>query len=343
MIIITVNLKAPFDEGAKIATKSLVEYLKEYNDDTYVISLNSNDNLPVVDLLFSINKLLISGIFYRTIKEQTSKKILYIPSASNSIFSIIRSKLLNLFANKDIYLFALQPRKYNLAFQFFLKTIHPKQIITLSKKTAQQFNELKIPSVSLPLGVDDAQYFEFYLSQKKLVRENYNIDQEKTVLLHVGHIQRSRNLDWLINVKRQHPEFEIVIVGSTYNIDDKSFYDALIKERIRVIREYTPNMVDIYNLANFYIFPVLRQDGAIETPLSVLEAMACNLPVITTRFGSLPDTFKEDDDFHYVESSDEIAQLISARTKENCNNREKISIFTWKQIAQKLVEVVEDQ
>ena len=343
MIIITDNLKTPFDEGAKIATKKLVEYLKNDNY-AYVISLNSNDNLSFVNTYFSINKLLISNDFFCAIKKQPSQKILYIPSGSASIFSILRSKILNFLTKKEVYLFALQPRQYNFLTQFFLKAMHPKMIITLSRKTTLFFrDELRSPCVSLPLGVDATQYFEFDPVRKRLAKKTFDIAPEKTVLLHIGHIQQSRNLEWLVAVKRQNPEFEIIVVGSTYNEDDKALYAALINEGIKIIREYIPNMVDIYNLSDFYIFPVLKHDGAIETPLSVLEAMACNLPVITTRFGSLSDTFNEDDDFHFVESSAEIAAFVKARTKKNCNNREKIASFTWKHIAQKLVEVVEGQ
>ena len=343
MIIITDNFKKPFDEGAKIATKKLVEYLKNDNY-AYVISLNPNDNLSFVDACFSINKLLINNDFFCTIKNQSSKKILYIPSGSASIFSILRSNILKFLTKKEVFLFALQPRQYNFLTRFFLKVMHPKMVITLSRKTAQFFrDELRIPCVSLPLGVDATQYFEFDPARKRLAKKAFDIAPEKTVLLHVGHIQQSRNLEWLVAVKRQNPEFEIIVVGSTYNEDDKTIDAALINEGIKIIREYIPNMIDIYNLSNFYIFPVLKQDGAIETPLSVLEAMACNLPVITTRFGSLSDTFNEDDDFHFVESSNEIAAFIKTRTKKNCNNREKIASFTWEHIAQKLVEVVEGQ
>lgn len=341
MIILTDLLKMPFDEGAKIAAKRLVESLKGC-ENVYVISLNSKDKLAIADASFKINKLLIENSFYSAIKAQSSDTIIYIPSGSATIFSIIRSKLLNIFTSKEVYLVALQPIKYSLVTWLLLKTIRPKLMITPSRKTAQHFNELKIPCVSLPLGVDNAQYFEFNPDRKRLVREKYNIGPEEIVLLHVGHIQHSRNLDWLIEVKRKHAEFVIIVVGSTYNEDDKALYTELVNQGITVIRRYITSMVDIYNLANYYIFPVLRQDGAIETPLSVLEAMACNLPIITTRFGSLPDTFKEDEDFYYVYSSTEILSIIKERKKISCNNREKIRPFSWNIIAEKLINVVED-
>jgi glycosyltransferase involved in cell wall biosynthesis len=144
-----------------------------------------------------------------------------------------------------------------------------------------------------------------------------------------------------LQMKEKLPTIEVIIAGSTYNQDDKELYKRLVDEGIRIFSEYIPRMEDIYNLADFYIFPVLREDGAIETPLSVLEAMACNLPVITTRFGSLPDTFKEDEYFHYVHSSEEIVAIIKNMKKGNCNNREKIKPYTWKQIARQLVDIIE--
>jgi len=205
MIIITDNLKKPFDEGAKIATMSLIESINN-NNNTYVISLYSNDKLAVVDASFSINKLLINSDFYRVIKKQSSKNILYIPSGSATIFSIIRSILLNIFTNKTVYLYAFQPRQYAWHTRLFLRAIHPELIITPSRKSTQQFNKLNIRSVSLPLGIDDKQYIEFNTVQKRLVRHDYNIAQEKMVLLHVGHIQHSRNLGWRIFIKTIHYE-----------------------------------------------------------------------------------------------------------------------------------------
>lgn len=345
MIVIADNLQRPFDEGAKIAAKNIIKCFKRHQKrSTYVISLNSNDILSMVDVSFFANKLLLNCNLICCINNQSSKKILYIPSGSASVFSCIRSFLLKLFSGKYVYLLALQPRQYGLISRFLMRYMHPEIIITQSKQSSCYFNEkLNIKSISLPLGVDTGRYYAFDPARKKSTRSTFGISNEKTVLLHVGHIQQSRNLGWLIDVKKEHPEFEIIVVGSTFNArDDKALYAAFLIEDIKIFREYIPNMAEIYNLADFYVFPVLRQDGAIETPLSVLEAMACNLPVITTRFGSLPDTFKPDKDFFYIDSGEEISNIVTSRTKKTCSNRAKIAPFTWECIAQKIVKVVEE-
>ena len=339
MIVITDLLKGPFDEGAKIATRNLIEQI-EVVAESYVISINTTHTLSCVDKVLWLNKLLFSLPFYKSIQENNGK-ILYVPESSATLFSFVRAKLLNFFTGKDVYLMALQPRKYSSITKCLVKSIQPNRVITQSNMTGGYLTELGIKNTILPLGVDDKKYRELDLFQKELLRKKNRIEPEKIVLLHVGHIQKSRNLDWLIYVKNSNPELEILIVVSAYNQDDEGIYTKLIKAGIRIVREYTPNMEELYNLADYYVFPVLRNDGAIATPLSVLEAMACNLPIITTRFGSLPDTFSEANDFHYVNSAQEITEIVGRQRVTACKNREKISPFTWEEIAKKLVGLLD--
>ena len=42
------------------------------------------------------------------------------------------------------------------------------------------------------------------------------------------------------------------------------------------------------------MFSTVDPKACIETPLSVLEALSCNIPVITTKFGSLPFYLKKE-------------------------------------------------
>jgi len=67
----------------------------------------------------------------------------------------------------------------------------------------------------------------------------------------------------------------------------------LKKYGFRIIDEYVPNIEEIYNLADCYVFPTFKRHNCIDMPLSVMEAMACNIPVISTKFGGLPKIFKE--------------------------------------------------
>jgi glycosyltransferase involved in cell wall biosynthesis len=89
-------------------------------------------------------------------------------------------------------------------------------------------------------------------------------------------------------------------------------------------------------LADCYVFPPLP-GSSLNMPLSVLEAMACNLPVVTTRFQGL-DTFREGDGLVFVDRSDDLAPRVQ-ELLESCAppaTREKIQDLSWQSVATRL-------
>jgi glycosyltransferase involved in cell wall biosynthesis len=339
VIIVTDILKFPIDEGAKVAALNLIQsYKNKYPCKLAVI--NGSCNLSFNAENFKLNKLLFSNRFYRYVKFSFSKKILYIPSQSITPATFVRAKLLQLFTGKDVHILSLQPKKYRIAVRNMVSVIRPASIITQSVNSAKELNLSGIRTNVLPLGVDSRKFCECDIHKKNKLRRKYSLDSKRKILLHIGHIKRSRNIEWLIEVKRRLPDVTILVVGSTTTVQDEEFHILIEKEGLIVIREYISNIEEMYQLADWYVFPVLKNDAAIETPLSVLEAMATNLPVLTTRFGSLPDTFHHDECFKFVNSPNDIVEALRNGFPDHCNNREKIKAFTWEAIADRLHELV---
>ena len=342
MIVITDILKGVSDEGAKNAIIHILRKMKEKND-YYIISINGNFQNDFVDFKLSINRMLFKIGFYKKLRKIQDEKILYIPEASITFFSFIRGRLIQVFTGKRVAILSTQPRKYGNLLIKLIKFIRPDFVISQTIRTASYLNSLGIKNEVLSLGVDSLKFQKVSLQNKKRLREKFGIKDSKTVILHVGHIRKTRNLDWLIKVKLQFPEVEIIIVGSTSFPNDEDLYDILVKNNIIVIKEYLPNIEEVYNVSDYYIFPVIDNEGAIETPLSVLEAMACNLQVITTRFGSLIDLFEPDDYFHFVDSVDEVFNILKRGKRNKCNNRLKVKPFTWDVVSNRLYEILEQQ
>lgn len=110
------------------------------------------------------------------------------------------------------------------------------------------------------------------------------------VALHVGHLRRTRGLEQLVAVKTLlGDKIEVVILASPKFEPDPGTYAMLTEAGVRVHRAFVAHISDAYKACDLYLFPPPpEQEGAIELPLSVLEALACQRPVVATPFGALP-------------------------------------------------------
>lgn len=111
------------------------------------------------------------------------------------------------------------------------------------------------------------------------------------IAVHVGHLRRSRGLERLCEIKAiLGDKIEIVVVASPYFEPAPGLMEELTAAGVHVDRGLVPKIAEVYRSADLYLFPAPPEsEGAIELPLSVLEAMACRVPVISTPFGALPE------------------------------------------------------
>ena len=77
-------------------------------------------------------------------------------------------------------------------------------------------------------------------------------------------------------------------------------------------------------------------------PLSVLEALACNLPVVTTRFGELDNYFKEDSGYRYFSTVDELISIISEMDTAEVHNRSKTEVLSWDAFSDRIVAACDE-
>lgn len=129
----------------------------------------------------------------------------------------------------------------------------------------------------------------------------------RPVLLHVGHIRPNRGLELLVETKRTLGDSaELVVFGSPTFPPDQDLLATLRDVGAHVQVGYTPDLGRVYGAADLYLFPASdAQGGAIDLPLSVLEALAVGTPVLTTPFGATREvlgavpgvTFAEPADF----------------------------------------------
>ncbi len=116
------------------------------------------------------------------------------------------------------------------------------------------------------------------------------IDHQSKTLLWIGRYTPGKGVEYLIDAfalfKKDHADFSLMMIGRGPNKD-------AILERIRklgltdsvIIRDFVPNseLPEVYRNARAFVLPSLEEG----VPRSILEAMACGVPVVCTNLPQL--------------------------------------------------------
>jgi glycosyltransferase involved in cell wall biosynthesis len=172
---------------------------------------------------------------------------------------------------------------------------------------------------------------------KRRLRDKYGIDHGKFVILHVGSVKKRRNVRLMSQIQTE--DNQTILVGSLSTGVEQDTLDELKSHNCWVWLQYYEHIEELYALADCYVFPTQNGVGSIEMPLSVLEAMACNLPIISTRFGALPRAFKAGEGMFYADTAEEFREGLDAiRSGVVVRTREKVLPYAWQNIVARLEE-----
>jgi glycosyltransferase involved in cell wall biosynthesis len=340
ILFITEALSAPFDEGIENIALSIHKHLEVKTELKSITKAGNHTNgLNVTKI--SMNKLFFNVQLRRFVREFSPDVILYLPEASITFNSFLRAKILKLMNYlSKVALIGVKP-VYNSYFQkkTIVNLLKPDLLLTLGDYDDGYFRNNGMAVKALPPAVDSVRFRMVSEEEKKEIRAEYGIAHYTKVILHVGHIRSTRNVESLLKVQ-DVKGVQVLIVGSTSTPVDECIKNKLIDNNVMVIDEYIDDISRIYKMSDIYVFPVFNRIASIHMPLSILEAMACNLPVVTTRFGGLPEHFKEDTGFRYFNSQQEliafVEKLIKMDTKD-IHNSEKVKYFTWDNFTDEII------
>jgi glycosyltransferase involved in cell wall biosynthesis len=129
----------------------------------------------------------------------------------------------------------------------------------------------------------------------------------------------------------------VLIIGSTTAPYVPELAEKLRAGGVTVINEYIPDINRVYAMADVYVFPVMDPGGSIEIPLTVLEAMSCDTPVVTTRFRGLPDILPEAPALRFFSNADQLAGMLDEVAGKS-GNRKAVCHLDWHNIAAMLIK-----
>lgn len=191
-------------------------------------------------------------------------------------------------------------------------------------------------------GVNVSKFKPVAAENKRILRKKYGIKEDKFVILHVGHLSKKRNLEIFNYLQNLNADHQVVIAGSTYIERDRELLDHLQKNCCILFTGYIEKIEELYAISDCYIFAV-PWGNTISIPLTILEAMACNLPVIALNYPTL-SIFDDVIGLHLVNSIDEIPEKINCikelQKKEiKSETREAILQYSWEHICKQLMDI----
>ena len=284
----------------KNVSKNIIKRLQVNND---VLALNSKD--------------IVKKTYLGQIRFFHPEIIHYLHGPT--IRSLIILKTLKFFlANRPKIVSSATKPYFSKISRNFVPFIRPDLILTQSAIWENFFKRYGFKVAFFPNGVDCQAFKPGTKEEKTIIRNEFAFSPNESIVLHVGHIRKNRNL-YIFKEIQKIPGVRVVIVGGTTNPADDDLKNDLISAGCTVYHQYFDDISKFYKMADLYVFPVAydhnklpesyNEIGAIDTPLSVLEAMACNLPVITTPFGALPRIFSEKEGLYFCSNEEKVVEL----------------------------------
>lgn len=281
---------------------------------------------------------IFSNSFWRSLRTFNPHIIHVILRPSSATLVLVKA-LKRYCKHAKILISALQPPKSSLGLKLF-SMLKPDMVLVQSLENERIFSVLGYKTALFPNGVDTKKFLPASNESKIELRKKYSIASNKFVILHVGHLLKGRNLEMLSSLQKE--DNQIIIVGSTVFKSDKKIQKKLESDGCIIWRKHFANIEEIYALSDCYIFPTVNKSNSIELPLSVIEAMSCNLPVICSNFGGLPNFFQEGDGLFYVTENEDLyskLKKIRGKIKNNSTSaetRKKVISYSWENVVTKL-------
>jgi glycosyltransferase involved in cell wall biosynthesis len=265
--------------------------------------------------------------------------IVYVPSASGTLFSFLRARGLQYICpDAHVSMVLPQMRRHTAPVRRLLSRLTPDSVFCQSAGTAGYLASLGVDSRFLPSGVDLRTFQPLSPSLKMHLRFKYCLPAKEYLVLHTGHLTPGRNtrvLGKLEGVGRA-----VMLAGRSAGRDPR-IKRKLEQQGVIVIDTYVERVEELYQAVDCYMFPVREEDAAMEFPLSVLEAMACDLPVIAYPYGGLPLALEPRDGLVFAENDDALLEAVGDSKQIQSNTRAQAQAFDWPRVAATILEAAE--
>lgn len=234
-------------------------------------------------------------------------------------------------------------------FMVWLALRKAEKVITVSENTKKDIlKRYKVDPNKIEV-IYNAAGEEFKKKEKKDIEylyEKYSIPKNEKIIMYVGNLKPHKNLERLLQAfsKMNNENIVLILVGKAFKryselgsieeklgISNKVIHTGMVEQN---------ELVDLYNLADLFVFPSLYEGFGIP----VLEALACDTPVICSNTSSLPEVGGDVVDYFDPLNVEDIKNKIeeNLEIKNKKNYKSQLEKFNWEKSIEKTKEIYEN-
>lgn len=159
-----------------------------------------------------------------------------------------------------------------------------------SRKDIRRFFKVDDAKISLTYSAVDDDFRVKKLEEIDYLYKKYGIPHGRKKILYVGNLKLHKNLVTLLRAMKRlgRDDILLILVGKAFkseNLNEQEKQLGIERQVIHTGLVRKEELVDLYNLADLFVFPSLYEGFGIPP----LEAMACGTPVIAADNSSIPE------------------------------------------------------
>lgn len=224
-----------------------------------------------------------------------------------------------------------------------LKSFRFIKLLSQATESEEFFQRLGFHTQCVPHGIDTERFKAVDPVPIPAALEQA-LKPDRKMLLHIGHLKPERGMDILAKLARANQKWQMVMIGSKRFPGDPQTVRMLQDAGCVIYQEFVDNLPALYCRTDAYIFPVTNPYGAIDMPLTVLEAMACNRPILSTPYKALPRFIPEGNGIYYFRTVDEACHKLDqiSMGEGTGQTRSKALEFSWDNVVERLSKIYEE-
>jgi L-malate glycosyltransferase len=222
--------------------------------------------------------------------------------------------------------------------------IFVKNFIAVDNNTKQYYSKkypwAKKKIIVIPIGVDTVLFSPL---DKRIVRNKYQLSESEKILIFIGRLEKEKNIPFILNsfkkVKEEIVSAKLIIVGDG---NDKALLrkyvsESKIKDVVFFGEINNTDIPNILNCADVFVFASLYEGS----PNVIKEAIACNIPVISTDVGDVKNVLDGVDNCYIVkrDEKDFSKKILLVLSSKKANIREKVLKYNCNNVSNMTLEL----